>query len=402
MRLLQLTKKFPFPLKDGEAWAVKAISEGLKNAGASLDLFSLNTKKHFSEEWEIQHLQKKGIYHDIFVIDHVSANPYLRILQSIITNQPFQTVGHLSGIGLSDMSSKVDPSKYDALLVESVFMIPYAKRLKKENTKLKIVLRAHNVEHLIWSRYSGLFNGLNSYIYRSQSQKLKNFELDQLEVIDGLIAMSDVDLDYFKKLSASIDSNNSIKGVIGMHMDELAIFEREDKPFILGYIGSIDWKPNAEGLRWFLDTIWPRRQSINTEVVFMVAGSNSDKVKNMPLVQNVNYLGEVDDSDQFLKNIDCLIVPLRAGSGTRVKILQAFKNGTPVITSPLGMEGLDVKHKRELLISEGVEEWTDSIETIIDGPDFANQLASNASKYLKRYHDRNTIGREIYEFVEKL
>ena len=107
------------------------------------------------------------------------------------------------------------------------------------------------------------------------------------------------------------------------------------------FIGSLDYIPNQEGLRWFIEQVWKRIVKKNASIKFYIAGSHaSEKFTAYLNRQHVMYLGEVEDAKHFMQSKGLMVVPLLSGGGIRVKIVEAMAMGIPVVSTSLGAEGL--------------------------------------------------------------
>lgn len=173
-------------------------------------------------------------------------------------------------------------------------------------------------------------------------------------------------------------------------------FERPD-PVLAGqtccgsllFVGSLSYAPNIDGLRYFANDILPLIVAARPEVRLRVIGAGLAVDDPLHEALNVEILGPVDDTAPYLRTAQLVVVPLRWGAGTRIKILEAFAHGVPVVSTPLGAEGLDVHPGRDLLLADGCEEFALACLSILSDNGLAQALVAHAHEtFLARYEAR--------------
>ncbi len=400
MKILQIVKKFPYPLVDGESWAIIGLAKGLKSQGTELDLLSLNTEKHQADYEAREMLNDLSLYKNISIID-VSVRP--KIL-SALSNLTGRKSYHEQRYNKQDIHNKITQETfektYDVIIAESLYTVDYAYSINKlGHAKAIILLRAHNIEHLIWSRYAIRLKGLKAWYFKNQAKRLKEYESKIISKCDAILTVSDYDKDVFKGITKKVKHIISIP--IAMDTLQEPEYKTEDLPFIIGFIGSLDWRPNIEGLEWFLTNIWDDFSEDYPESIFMIAGRNAKRSINLRHHNNMTWLGEIEDSDSFLSQIDVLVCPLFSGSGTRVKVLQSMRAHTPVVGSKIAFEGLSLTHDVHVLEADTKEEWNDALKRI-HSRENVDRLVLNSESYLDQYHNTNELGARVLRLIEKL
>lgn len=145
----------------------------------------------------------------------------------------------------------------------------------------------------------------------------------------------------------------------------------------LGYIGSFDHTPNLNAVKYFFSEIAPLLEVENVNYRFYLAGNNaSDFVKETFLNPNLINLGQVADTRDFYQKIDCLITPISSGSGSRIKILEALSFAVPVISSPIGAEGINI-NSPYLQIAKTPKDYLDCLKQFPEGKSSALEKQLN-------------------------
>ncbi len=160
---------------------------------------------------------------------------------------------------------------------------------------------------------------------------------------------------------------------------------RLSHPVRIGFIGSLEYHPNANGLRWFLREVWPVILQRVPDATLRLVGSSSDDPEwiNTP---NVEGLGWVADADTEMSTWAMTIVPIFEGGGTRIKISNAFARKCPVVSTTLGAYGYDVVHERELLFADLAPDFAKACLRIIEDPGLSQRLADTAwEKFLQKW-----------------
>ena len=139
----------------------------------------------------------------------------------------------------------------------------------------------------------------------------------------------------------------------------------------------MDWKPNIEGINWFIEEVWPSLVEEYNDIEFHLAGRNMPSEYETSERKNLYIRGEVNDAISFLDDLDIVVVPLFSGSGIRIKILESLALGKPVLSTLKGFEGIDVKHGKDAFLFESKEELIRAVKEILNDLDMT-QIAKNA------------------------
>lgn len=398
MKILQLCKKFPYPLRDGEAIAVTFLSKALRDLGCEITLLCMNTVKHYTD------LESLPPDFDHYKAIHCtdldnSINPMHAFL-NLFSGSSYHVDRFISKEFEQKLIEVLHKEDFDIVQLETLYLAPYVETIKK-HSNASVVMRAHNVEHEIWERIAGNSGFWPKKWYLTHlTRKLRNFEVNSLNDYDYLVALTDRDLKRFKKLGYR---NGAIAAPIGIDTDMYATVDQPaSKRFTLCFIGSLDWMPNIEGLNWFLSKTWPLIHEKFPDVVLHVAGRNTpNSLLNLDL-PNVVIHGEVPDAAEFVGKHSAMIVPLFSGSGMRVKILEGMALSKTIITTSLGMEGIDARNREQILVANTPEEFVDAIGFCHENPGKIDQIGRNACTYVSKKFDNRKMASRLYEIYEKL
>lgn len=398
MKILQLCKKFPYPLKDGESIAVTYLSNALADQGCEITLLSMNTTKHYTDVSQLP--EEFNHYKEIHVTKLDNSLNVIDAFKNLFSKDSY----HVSRFICSDFEQKLiellTENQYDVVQLETLYLAPYIETIKKHSNAI-ITMRAHNVEYEIWDRISSNTKFLPKKWYlKYLTSKLKRFELSHLNDYDYLIAVSDRDLKEFKKLGYK---NGAMASPIGLNVNNY--FNISPKQVVsqdICFIGALDWMPNMEGLLWFLDNVWPQVTEIFPDLKFHVAGRNTpDSLLKMNR-KNVIIHGEVDNAIDFISSYNAMIVPLFSGSGMRVKILEGMALGKTVISTTLGMEGIGAEDGQHLLIADTPNSFIEAISTIVNDSNLNATIGANARQFVEDFYDHNHNAQKLLQKYKEL
>lgn len=392
MNILQLCRKFPFPLKDGEAIAVTYLAKAYHELGAKLTLLSFNTIKHFYNVAELPpSFNHYKTIHTVYLNNHPEPiGAFLNLfskesyhISRFTTNEFYQKLSYL-----------LQQTSFDIIQMESVYFAPYIP-LIRQLSSAKIVMRAHNVEFEIWERVAANTAFLPKKWYLSYLvNKLKRYEIAQLENYDLLLAMTQKDLDYFKNLGYR---GKYFVAPIGLEISNYESFSPDYDQPSLSFIGSLDWVPNQEGLLWFLEEVWLDLRTEFPSLEFHIAGRNTPDWVFQKAGNGIIVHGEVPDAKKFLKKYPMTVVPLFSGSGMRVKILEGMAMARIVITTTLGIEGIPAIEEKSVLIADSKEAFIKKIRYIINNKPKTLKIMEAARAFIEQHYDNTMIAKSVLE-----
>lgn len=398
MRILQLCKKFPYPLKDGESLAIFHLSKALNQLGCSVTLLAMNTSKHPFDLSELpEHFNQYESIHTVPVDNRVKPLP---ALANLFSSQSYHVSRFISSKFGDKLAYLLKNQEFDWIQLETLYLAPYIPLIRK-HTKAPVVMRAHNVEHEIWERLGPQIKPVwKRWYLRHLTGKLKAYELGQLAEYDFLLPITQRDEERFDGLGYR---GPSLVLPIGL---DLSSYEPDDrsfqKPLSMAYIGSLDWIPNLEGIEWFLKEIWKPLSARFPGLELHIAGRNTpDWLLNLNW-SNIVVHGEVPDAAAFMNRHSVLLVPLLSGSGMRAKILEGMALGKVVLTTTVGLEGISAIDRKEVLIADTAEEFHGALEFCYGQKASLEQIGRRARRLVAAEYDNRQVARKLVETFEKV
>lgn len=393
MHILQLCHKFPYPLKDGGAIAVTYLAKAYTALGHEVTLLSMNTSKHWFDLSTLPpDFNHYAGMHTVFVENHI--RPLAAFRNLFFSKKSFHVQRFESVEFAQKLEELLKANVFDVVQLESVFLAPYLPLIRKYAPKAKAVLRTHNVEHEIWERVAENASPLRQWYLRKITPRLKAYELEQINHCDLVVGISQRDVEQFQSLGLRHPATVCPIGLDcrDYHPDPTSF----QHPLSLSFIGSLDWMPNQEGLRWFLEEVWmPLLVPNFPELRFHIAGRTAPRWLRDLSMERVVFHGEVPDAADFLNQHSVMVVPLLSGGGMRAKILEGMAVGKVVLSTRLGMEGIEATDRHECLLAESPEEWLEALRWCYAEGESLAALGGRARVFCEEHFDNEEVARKL-------
>jgi polysaccharide biosynthesis protein PslH len=310
---------------------------------------------------------------------------------------------HLSVVSALPVSVASDRSKAGRAVVAAelehqpdvvVADFPHASVLLPDKIGGARVLFTHNVEAEIFKRHAEVATSpMLRAMWLSQARKMKAFEDDAVRCYDGVVAVSERDADYFRAVSCSAQVSTIPTGVDLEYFayGEPRVDVQRDGGTVV-FTGSMNWLANVDGIRFFMDQVWPRIAEARPAAQMVVVGHSPPK----DLVQLVKdrglgwtFTGFVDDVREHVSAADAYVIPLRVGGGTRIKAFEAMAMGCPVASTTIGVEGLPVVAGEHCLIGDSGNALADAVLRLLGDRVTRQSISRNARRLVaERYSFR--------------
>lgn len=395
MRILQVSKKPPWPPKDGETIAISSITKGIIDAGHEVTVAAISTPKHPG-------VQPAGFGHEMVDLHSVFVDTSLNFGSALgnffFSQEPYQITRFLSHEFSQLLQRLIREKEFDIIQLEGLALTEYL-QLIRHTTKAPVVMRSHNVEHLIWYSVSrNERNPIKKLYLRNLAKRLRRYELSHVNDYDGLIPITETDADFFRQHGCSIPIMPLPTGL------ELTMYQRNgtlqrDHVFIFA---SWDWAPNQQGLWWFLDQVWPRLKTSSPGLKLVLAGRNAPESVRQMSRPDVDFVGEVEDGQAFFRRNGVMAVPLLAGSGLRVKIVEAMAAGVPVVSTSIGAQGVNGHDGEHYLIADEPGDFANAITRCLSDTGLQSSLSEHAASFARDHFDIRQTTARLLEFYNTL
>lgn len=401
MRILFLTQIIPYP----------------PNAGPRV------------KTWHVlRYLHERG--HDVTLASYVrdEERPYVTKLNEVctavhtipITRSRVADVGywlqsHLSGrpflIERDDLAGMrhlvqrlLAEQEFDVVHADQLTMTQFALDAKKGDGQKRpfIIFDAHNATWSIWERMRQNAPWFLKPVYQLEENRIKRYEGMLVEEFDHTMVVIDPDRDL---LLAGVENqdraalNGCISSIpIAVDAEVLQPITRQPGSRNILTLGTLSYPPNADGIRWFLQEVFPLVQQQVPGVTLTVIGKNppADFVQQAEQSGGaIEVTGYVDDLTPYMAAAALMVVPVRAGSGMRVRLLEAFARAMPTVTTTIGLEGINAEADKEILLADDPQSFAAATVQLLNNPELQEKLARNGRHLAEARYDWRAVLKQM-------
>jgi glycosyltransferase involved in cell wall biosynthesis len=260
------------------------------------------------------------------------------------------------------------------------------------------VLTLQNVGRHYYESRAGAATGIGAKLLGMEARRFTRYDARWLPRYDRLIAVSERDAEDLR--ADGLVNVDTVPN--GVATDELAAKPPSDEPATVLFTGTLSHPPNAEGIRWFADEAWPLVRNEHPDARLLIVGREPPaSVLELGARDGVEVVGPVDEMGPFFERATVAVAPLRSGGGTRLKILEAFASGRPVVSTTIGAEGLEVADRRELLLADSPAEFAAGVTELLREGELRSTLATAGRELAVSRYDWRVLGDSLAATFER-
>lgn len=400
MKILFVTPFLPSPARFGGQRRLDGLMRGLASKH-EVDVLSFNR----TDEWEKESLEATRAYcRDVVTVPNLdlveTKDKRAMQMRSLASLHSFE---YLLAARRRDfqriLDGKLASTSYDVVQVEFMQMATFDFP-KRAAASPVIVLDEHNVEYDILKRTAGTVGGLSRRLYNELNwRKMAREELSAWRKVHGISLTSRRDEQLVQR---EFPSGRTIVVPNGVDVAKFSVSAGSGEPDVLLFFGAINYFPNQEGLTHFIDHVFPLIRKRRPGAILRIVGPGAPDSVLARQGNGVEVLGMVDDVGVEIERASAVVVPLRIGGGTRLKIVEALSKAKAVISTRLGAEGLDVVHDQHLLLADEPEDFAQQVESVLADPGLAGRLGAAGRKLMEDKYSWGSIVLGLERFYESL
>jgi glycosyltransferase involved in cell wall biosynthesis len=290
----------------------------------------------------------------------------------------------------------------DVACFEHLSTMMAAPLVRRISPKTLRILDAHNVDHLLGPRMAAVTDKPPLSDWQRGQRQVEWHEKHLGRSVHAAWACSEDDLAVFatyNRIPIAVIPN-------GVDLSRRPLDERPDKAAAteILFVGSLNYPPNLDGLRWFVAEIWPRIRAARSDARLLVVGrgGSADDLAPVRSAPGVDLIGEVADVTPYYRRAGVFVCPLREGSGTRLKILESMALGNPIVSTRIGAEGIQAQPGRDLLIADAPADFAEAVLALMADPRQFDQLRTNGRALMKHCYDWELIGERAHKAIERI
>lgn len=384
MNILILSHKPPYPIVDGSCHAMdRFLRDLLKSMPKSnIDYISVATQKHVFNTEKIPEDLAEVVNFDAVTIS-TKIDPFNALIQ-LIKNKSYHISRFKNEKIIEKIKSVIHQKKIDFIFFESIFCGIYAKEIKELSSATQ-VLRAHNVEHLIWRKLAlNSKNPLKKWYLNHLSKTLQDFEEEFVAKMDQVFSIAPSDQLFFK-------TTNNQSNYIPVSMEVSSV--RKPKAKKISFLGAYNWMPNKEAILWFTNEVWPEIAKLNPTTEFHIAGSYSEEIAELKNIEGTELHGFVTSSQEFMKEHGIFIAPILSGSGVKMKVLEAMSHGVPCVLSTHAAEGLNLP---EIIpICKNKEAFIEKVSLLLQNEQLCHEIGIAGREHILEKYNSQSVSNKI-------
>lgn len=396
-RLLVVSPLLPWPLDAGGKLRMYHILKGM-SARYRITLLTLAVDEENSEE----NRKPFDFLQDLVMIPISQGRVWqvLRMFANLprwLAGMPAETVVKRSSALLRACRQMAGQCRFEAVQIEFTQNIQYLDAF--EGSGIPSILVAHDVSYVSHERRAEVSKGLRKWFWSREARMMRYYEQVGWARFNRIVAMSAVDRDIILRHvpNAQIDVAPN-----GVDTADLQPVEKGETPTLI-FVGWMRHLPNPDAVTWFLDEIWPLIKAGHASVRFAIVGKGLPEYlkRRVEADDRVDYRGYVDDVGRHVGEAWISVVPLRIGSGTRLKILESMALGTPVVATTVGAEGIAARNGEHLGIADAPADFSRAVLELLADRARRHCMASYARSLVESDYDWEAIAEAAGDAVAR-
>lgn len=409
MKILFLTQILPYPPDAGPKVKTWYVLRALVRQGHSIYFVS------FVRPEEVEHVPAlREICKEVHIVpikrSRIKDIGYM--VSSYLRRRPFLVERDDLPEFQNVVNEIVRQQQIDYIHADQLTMVQFAIRgasvLQKK--KPKVVFDAHNA---VWTIVERMRENVPWYlkpVLGVEGRRVKQYEGELLKTVDHVLAVTDVDrasLEDALKV-AKVTKQEKISPItvipISVNTQQIQPVQRKSDSLNLVTLGTLHYPPNADGIRWFVENAFPLIRSKIPDVKLTIIGKNPPKdflrLANDPNA-GIVVTGFVPELKPYFEEAALMVIPVRAGGGMRVRILEAFAYAMPVVTTTVGLEGIQANPGKDVLVADDPDDFANSVVQLLNNKGLQGQLSANGRHLAETKYDWQVTLKDLEKVYQK-
>ena len=397
-KLLYLSQCFPLPLDGGGK--IKTFNT-LQTLAKKFEIFAVFVSERKTSKTELEKFKKLGIKTQVFQTDIMSKDikeNYFKLAWNYLQLRPHFVYQYRYLPSFAWIKEKIKAWQPEIIHVDhinSAQFLPKKSWLKLNCKKIpKLILENHNLDHLLFfTRFKEtkkiirkiylLLEGSLNWLYGEINYKR----------FDHIFTISDAEKNYLIKKCQSVSTQKLVYPLKKTQNSKI-------KKYDILFIGYLEWPPNEVAVRWFAEEIMPLINQELPKIKFHVVGKQNPKLDDLRKNKSVIFHGYQKNINQFIGASKVFVLPFKTGAGVRIKALTALQNGLPIVSTKLGVDGLDLVENQHYLLAETDREFAKQIIKLLQNKTLRDKISKEAIKYFINNHSKKNNQNFLKEYIK--
>ncbi|MDZ4769415.1 MAG: glycosyltransferase [Chloroflexota bacterium] len=396
MRVLLVTPNPPYPPQQGAALRNSGILHSIAKAGGQITLLSFCGDSASAPADALAALCERIVY-----VPTPPRSTAARLRDLLTSDQPDLARRLTSTAFTAALIEVVRDDDFDLIQFEGLEVASYAPLIRPLAPRARLVYDAHNAEYALQRNIAHIEGRsprrLATALYsRIQAGRITDFERAICASVDGVIAVSDADAALLRALGTLTPVFTLPNGIfVEDYRQPQSALELHAESLV--FTGKMDYRPNIDAMLWCAEAILPRVLTTHPDAHLYVVGQAVHR-QLLPLEQNsrhISFTRWVESVTPFLHGARVFIAPLRMGSGTRLKILEAMAAGCAIVATTTAIAGLDDRVRGALVVADEAAQFADAIQRLLDDPDERARLGAAATAFVSAFYDWSVLAPQL-------
>jgi len=394
MKVLWISPKLPYPPESGDKLRQFNLIRHL-SSGVDISLIAFALTKE--EEVQSKHMEQYcGKVRTFF-----SPNPsYVERIRSILTTGKPYYVSRYQDLAVAGyIRDEIETFQPDLVQIEHTYMAEYLRKIPPDLERPSILTK-HNIDaDLALQNYRLADSSVRKVFWWLEWKKMSLYEPYVDNLFSSVVVMSEFDkAEILRRKKPPSVVNVVENGVDTVKLQPLApVYD----PVML-FIGALDYLPNQDAANYLCRDIFPLiKKSFQNAGILLVGRKPSPEILGLAS-EAVEVWGDVPEVEPFYRRASIAVVPLRAGSGSRLKILEAMALGRPVVSTTKGAEGLEIEAGKDFLAADDPAAFAESIKMLFNEPGLYQNISSHARKTVEEKYDWSEAARKMSAIYDRL
>ncbi|HZD10287.1 MAG TPA: glycosyltransferase [Candidatus Binatia bacterium] len=297
--------------------------------------------------------------------------------------------------------------RFDIVQIEGIELAAMLTTIRDLQPECRIVFDDHNAEAELQRRMavtdlgrpSGWVGAAYSFV---QWRRLRRFEGWVCRQSDGVSVVSEADRQHLRDLAPELDPMVIPNCIDLEEYRDISSRYADEQRYDLLFVGKMDYRPNVDAILWFAGEIWPLIRTSAPHLRFAVLGKQPHpRLRSLTNVPGICVIGAVPDINPFLANARVYVLPFRIGSGTRLKLIEAFASGIPTVSTRIGAEGYPLEDRQHILLADSPNLFAEAVLLLLRDDRLRERLQANALAFAQQYDWRRIVPRfdDLYRRV---
>lgn len=398
MKILWIVPKWTLPATDGARVASETLIRNTASSGAIIDYLCVGPAKEFGDP---ELLKSRFGVRNIFVVDRDSAPRGIKKYFYYLRHFLHRPLTPLTFASFSESKTSTQVLKhtkndnYDHIVFDGLHL--GACFMNDDSAGAKYIYRAHNLESELWKTAKRESNNLLLKLMLSfQGHLVQSLEERIIQLSDAVACIAVEDKDKIE----TIGRNKNLKHIpLGLNFSK-SLPSSSHGPIKFLFFGRLDWAPNKDALTWLLKEVWPSVIQRRPDAVLKVAGSGDSRWIHEYSLSGVELVGFVKDVKEAYEDVQYAIVPMRFGSGTRIKVLESFIMNRKLISTATGVQGALLR-ECDYICAESAQDWIKTLSEVEYMDKLEDEL-NDSRAYLEAIYCEKKIGQDFYHWLSTL